>query len=721
MKKLLFILIFIPCLFLNAQNGVLKGRVITGEKEVLEGVNIIISGTQYGASSREDGSFEINNLPYGFYSLEVSLIGYAKKKYEIEFTSSTEPLTIILSEEAIQGKQIVVSASKYEQKIEDLPVSTTLIQHDFINKNNYQTFDEMLRNVPGIQMNLEQPSIRGSSGYSKGTGARVLIAVNGIPMYSGDTGEIIWELIPISDVERIEIIKGPSSSLYGSSAIGGVINIITKSSAKNPITHVQSYFGAYDKPAHDIWKWNNNLRTFYGLSVTHSNSIGNLGYTLSFKKFDNMSYRQNDYAKRYLGYLKLNYTFSDQNDLTFFADYLNMDRGNFLYWKDSRNALVPKDEDNGNTVKSNRLFTGLIFNHHFNKDFTAQIKSSYYYTKFDGYGLELTESIANLFRNEAIINANLSTDWTITSGAEISFSKVSSNIFRNPNFFGMGAYFQGEYKGIEKLIASFGIRFDYMKLDSVSGANAVTPKVGLNYKLTKDIILRASFGTGFRAPTPAEVFTTTSLTGGLSIKGNTNLTAETSVSGEAGVRYNISSKTNIDLALFVTSYKNYIEANLVSDGIQFLNVPEARVQGIEIGTDIEIIPELVKANAGYTYLWARNLTDNKTLKYRPRHSLYAKLQFTPAPFEASISFRYASRVEEIDDLIAKPPLAIVTEGDLRVPVYDTDVSVGYNFLLGAIPTKIYLNAKNIFNYNYVEFIGNIAPIRNYSISWELFF
>jgi iron complex outermembrane receptor protein len=721
MNKLISILILAPFLVLNAQTGQLRGRIITNEKEALEGVNIIVIGTQYGASSQSNGYFEINNLPYKLYSLEISLIGYAKKKLTVDFSSTTKPLTIILTEEALQGKQIVISASKYEQKIEDLPVSTTVIQHDFITKNNYQTFDEMLRNIPGVQMNLEQPSIRGSSGYSKGSGARVLTAVNGIPMYSGDTGDIVWELIPITDIERIEIIKGPSSSLYGSSAIGGVINIITKSSVKNPITYVRSYFGAYDKPAHDIWKWNDNLRTFYGLSVAHSNSIGNLGYTLSFKKFDNMSYRQNDYAKRFLGYLKLNYNFSDRNDFTFFADYLNMDRGNFLYWKDSRNALVPKDEDNGNTVKSNRLFTGLIFNHHFSKDFTAQLKSSYYYTKFDGYGLELTESIANLFRNEVMINANLSNEWTITSGAELSFSKVSSNIFLNPNFLGLGAYFQGEYKGIDKLITSFGVRFDYMKLDSVSGANAVTPKVGLNYKLTNEIILRASFGTGFRAPTPAEVFTTTTLTGGLSIKGNTDLDAETSISGEVGIKYLITPKVNFDLALFVTNYKNYIEANLVSDGIQFLNVPEARVQGIEFSTDVELIPELLKMNAGYNYLWARNLTDKKALKYRPRHSFFGQLQFTPSPFELSVNFRFASRVEEIDDLVAKPPLALVVDGDLRVPVYDTDISAGYNFLLGAIPAKIFLNAKNIFNYNYVEFIGNIAPIRNYSLSWEIYF
>ena len=304
MKKLLIALILISSAVNFAQSSSLNGKIISDKNEPLEGVNIIVAGTQLGTASIEDGSFEIKNLPFGDYTLEVSMIGYAKKKITVTFNSDYTPVTIVLTEEAIQTGQIIVSAGKYEQRVQDLTVSTTILSPDFLSRNNFLTFDDMLRNVPGVQINLEQPSIRGSSGYSKGTGARVLVAVNGIPMYSGDTGDIVWELIPTADIERIEIIKGPASSLYGSSAIGGVINIITKSTVKNSITHFSSYFGMYDKPAYDFWKWNDAMRNFYGMELTHSGSAENLGYTFSFKKFDNMSYRQNDYAKRYLGYIK---------------------------------------------------------------------------------------------------------------------------------------------------------------------------------------------------------------------------------------------------------------------------------------------------------------------------------------------------------------------------------------------------------------------------------
>ena len=371
MKNIFLILFLFPLVFITAQTGILTGKVINEKGQPVFGASVLIVGTVRGASADENGNFEIKNLPEGTYSIQVSAISYERKTLNnILINESTKTITIILTEALIQTEQIIVSAGKYEQRVQDLTVSTAVLQPEVISKRNHLTFDDLLRYVPGVQMNLEQVSIRGSSGYSKGAGARVLVALNGLPMYSGDNGDIVWEMIPVADIERIEIIKGPASSLYGSTAIGGVINIITKSSVKKPITNFRSYFGVYDKPTYDVWDWNSSFRQFYGAELTHSNSYENLGYTFSFKKFDNDSYRQNDFTKRYLVYVKLNYDLTKENKLTFFANYLSMNRGNFLYWKDSRNALVPKDEDNGNIVKSNRIFTGLIYHHHFSDELT---------------------------------------------------------------------------------------------------------------------------------------------------------------------------------------------------------------------------------------------------------------------------------------------------------------------------------------------------------------
>jgi outer membrane receptor for ferrienterochelin and colicins len=722
MKKFLLFFLF-PVFAIIAQHSSISGKVINEKAVPIYGASILIIGTTQGTSANESGYFEIKNLLNGYYDLQISAVGYEKKILSrIKINYSDEELTVVLTEEPIRGEQVIVSAGKYEQKIRDLTVSTVVLQPEMISKKNYLTFDDMLRYVPGIQMNLEQVSIRGSSGYSKGAGARVLTAINGLPIYSGDNGDIVWEMIPMADIERVEIIKGPASSLYGSTAIGGVINIITRNAVKRPITNFKTYFGVYDKPSYDIWNWSDSHRPYYGIELTHSNSIKNLGYTFSLKKFDNNSYRQNDFTKRYLGYLKLNYAFNENDYLTFFGNYLNMNRGNFLYWKDSRNALVPKDEDNGNTVQSNRLFTGLIYHHHFSDDFNLDLKGSYYRTKFTGYGIEITNSTADLIRGEAIANLHVNENLILTTGAEGSYSNISSNIFRSPTFAGGAGYMQIEFRGIPNMITTVGVRYDYIKLDTLNGKNALTPRFGLNYKLSTEFILRASAGTGFRAPTPSEVFTSADVGGGVSVKENPNLTSETSLSFELGANYKPSSDVSWDAAFYQTDYNNFIEPNLLKDGsIQFLNLTKARIQGLEVTTDWWILPGTWKFSAGYNYMWARDIENNKAMKYRPLNSVNAQLRYLPSPFEFGIDFRYMSEVEEIDFALAEPPLALVVDGERRVPVYVTDLLVGYNFLISSIPAKIYLNAKNIFNYNYVEFIGNIAPIRNYSASFEIFF
>lgn len=714
----MFLMIVFYSSFSFSQNSI-KGRVINQKGEPIFGASVIIIGTSIGTSVDENGNFVLTNLKEQKFDLQISAVGYEKRI--IKNVQIGKTVNVILNESIIQTKQIVVSAGKFEQKIEDLTVSTVVLSPEIIQKKNYITIDELLRNISGIQMNLEQVSIRGSSGYSKGAGARVLVAINGLPIYSGDNGDIVWEMIPTNDIEKIEIIKGPASSLYGSSAIGGVINIITKAVTKNALTNFRSYIGFYDKPAYEVWDWSNQYRRFFGTELTHSNSSGNFGYTFSIKKFDNDSYRQNDFYKRLLGYTKLTYTFNETDNITLFADYLNQNRGNFLYWKDSRNALVPKDDENGNTVKSNRLFSGLVYHNVFTDDLSADFKASYYRTKFTGYGIEVTTSTADLFRTEALANYKWNEKFILTSGVELSSANISSNIFKNPSFYGGAVYFQAEFHQIKNLIATFGTRFDLMKLDTLKVKSAITPRFGLNYKIGDNLVLRSSIGTGFRAPTPSEVFTSTSVGSGVNVIENPNLTYETSLSFEVGLNYSIANQYSLDAAFYKTDYNNFIEPNFTQQGdIQFINLPKARIQGFEFLFDWKINDEL-KINGGYNYMWARDLKKNIAMKYRPRNTVNLSARYVPSQFEFGIDYRFASKVEEIDNALVQPPFALVIDGEKRVPVYVTDLMIGYNFFVLNIPTKIYFNIKNLFNYNYVEFIGNIAPIRNYSVSFELFF
>ena len=140
---------------------------------------------------------------------------------------------------------------------------------------------------------------------------------------------------------------------------------------------------------------------------------------------------------------------------------------------------------------------------------------------------------------------------------------------------------------------------------------------------------------------------------------------------------------------------------------------------MSVNYDLDVIPLDMKL--GYTYLWARNIDKDEPMKYRPRNTLYAGMNYSPYPFDFGIHFRYLSRVEAIDNALVEPPIALVVDGDLRVPVYVTDFTAGYFFYLLNTPMKVFLNLKNVFNYTYVEFIGNVAPLRNISMSIEAYF
>ncbi|MCL4280007.1 MAG: TonB-dependent receptor, partial [Ignavibacteriaceae bacterium] len=428
-------------------------------------------------------------------------------------------------ESVIQTDEVLITAGKYEQKKSDLTVSTEIISGSKFSERNFSNLESAMRYVPGVNMTEDQISIRGSSGYSRGTGSRALLAIDGLPFYTGDSGEIVWEMIPTLEIQRVEIIKGASSSLYGSSAIGGVINSITKDISEKPLTMFNGFYGVYDKPYYNEWDWSGERRPFNGLTLSHSNTLGNFGFNVSLTRLEELSYRKDDDSKKYIGFLKTVYNFTPISSITFLANTFNKKAGQFLYWKDSRNVLVPPDQNLNDRIETNRYLFGLIYKSIIENNIILNIKTSYYRNYFRDNETIPNESTSHLYRGEVQINKNILDDIVLTSGVEGTFSQVNSSLFGNPDAFTIGAYTVGDITFSFPLIASLGVRYDYSKLDSLEGAGAISPKIGLNYKLTKEIILRTSLGTGFRAPTTAEAFTSTS-TGGITVKPNPNIKSE---------------------------------------------------------------------------------------------------------------------------------------------------------------------------------------------------
>jgi outer membrane receptor protein involved in Fe transport len=396
----------------------------------------------------------------------------------------------------------------------------------------------------------------------------------------------------------------------------------------------------------------------------------------------------------------------------------NKQRGNFLYWKDSRNALVNSGQVDGDRVETNRYMFGLLFKKVVYDNMVLNIKTNYYRNNFEDNGEPINKSTSHLYRGEVQVNASITESIMLTTGLELVPAKVNSSLFGNPTSFGAGVYAVTDINFNFPLIASLGIRYDYNKLDSLDTYGAVSPKIGFNFQPFNNLIFRTSLGTGFRAPSLAEAFTSTT-SSGITIKPNPEIKPESNLTTEIGINFIPANIIELDFAAFHNEYYDMIEAGIdPQDGLAvFENVVRARIQGFEFNTVINLIPGNVKMNFGYTYLWARNIETGTALKYRPRHSFVSGINLNKWNIGLGINFRYSSKVEEIDDDLVN--LGIVTDGELRVPVYLTDINLSYKLISIGLPAEIYLNIKNIFNYNYVELIGNLRPIRNYSLGFNL--
>lgn len=716
MQYFFFILIFFSSIAFPQTFSII-GNVTDLSGNPIAGVNVYIAGDKRGAATDGKGSYEIKNIPAGVYDLIFSIVGYKSKILNITVDANLK-LDIQLETAPIQSDQVVITAGKYEQKLSELPVSAELIPAEKLSEKNLVNLKEALRYIPGVNMVEDQISIRGSSGYSRGAGTRVLVAIDGIPFYTGDTGEIIWEAVPVNQIQRIEVIKGSASSLYGSTAIGGVINIITREIPDEPVTYIRTLFGIWAKPSYQEWDWSGEFRNYYGLTLSHSHRFDNLGIAFSLTRLNDMNYKQSGFFNRYIGFLKGDYKFSGTSSLTLFANSMNHHAGNFLYWKDSRNALIPPDADQGQTTRANRLMAGLLYRDLISDNLFINIRSSYYRTNWKDETTSRNSSTTNLYRTELQANLSISENIISVTGIEGTYSDVNSNIFGNPDSKGIGIYTQADIKFDFPLSAAFGLRYDYSKLDSIESFSDFSPKLGLNYHLAENLILRSSAGAGFRAPSLAEAFTSTTASG-ITVKPNPNLKPEKSLSAEFGINYQPNEYINLDAAVFNNEYYDFIEPSIDSrDGLVFFNnVTRARIQGAEINTKINFLSDRLHLSLNYTYLWSRDIENNIPLKYRPRHIFYSSFSYSFYNFEAGADFRFWSKVEEIDDDLAN----FIPDAEKRVDVYVLDLRGGYNFNSFGLPLSVSVNADNILNYNYIELVGNISPIRNYSLSLELVF
>jgi outer membrane receptor for ferrienterochelin and colicins len=708
-----------------ASGGSLAGRVTTkDDAEPLVGVNVLLLGTVRGTTTNSRGEFHIPEVPAGRYTLVFSMVGYHReKRSDVDVVDGKETLlTLTMNQAPVQTEQIVVTASKREQSLQEVPASISVMEAGEIKVRNSLTIDDALRYIPGVNITGSQVNVRGSSGYSRGAGSRVLMLLDGIPFITGDTGELNFESIPVGQVDRIEVVKGASSALYGSSALGGVINIITKPISEIPETDVRTYGGFYNWPSFGEWQWSDKRRWFNGQSISHARKVGDLGMVFFFSRQRDDGYRLNDYHRRYNFYLKAREDFSPSGSMTLNFGLLDQYGGQFLYWRNLDSALIPPLRQQNDNVKSMRYYVSGTYKDVLSDNIFFAAKALWYHNDwgvetFQGYGR--AESLSDGFRVEALSTVILDKVHTLTLGLDGNMDFIGGDIFGDQAIGGFATYGQDEIKLLEELSLTVGARFDYQTIGINETTGKLNPKVGLAYTPVAGTSLRASYGQGFRVPSVAEAFVSAGTSGVLAVP-NKDLKPERSSSYEVGLSQILGNVGSFDIAAFRSDFDNMIEPGLAIANqdlqIQWRNVTQARVAGIETSFKLGLFDGGLMYAFGYTYVYPQDRTKHDLLKYRPRHLFYTSLLTRVGMFSAGADFRYLSRVDRIDDELVD--VGIIPDGDVRGDISVTDFRIGADLSFTGIPLAATLNVNNALQWNYVELIGNMMPPRTYVLVLE---
>jgi iron complex outermembrane receptor protein len=707
-KILLFALLFTS---LNFQSQVI-GKVIDGKsKEPISGAKVVSSdGTKLFSGA--DGQFVISPKTYPI-TLVISMIQFVTDTLTI---SGSGEVKIVMKEPVKDFQTVVISAGKRKQTVEEVPVSMEIIKPQLIDNKGITDLEQAVDQTPGVFTMDGQVSIRGGSGFAYGTGSRVLLLWNGMPLLSGYAGDTQWNAIPMEQASQIEVMKGASSVLYGSGALNGVIALSEKLPQAERETKIKVQYGFYDNPRRQSLKWWSRSPMNQQVEAYTSKMNQKYGYTISSTLFHNDGYRQgeNEYRGRISGTLYFRVKNNDRIKYGVGYNYQIQKAGNFLIWQSDTLGYTPSGGADTSKAEStltynlgHRLFIDPYLRYTDKRNNKHNLKARMYYAENMNLNNPSQSNGAVIYFTDYQFQKQYTNGITLSSGVSNIANVVFSNLFGNHTSFNPAVYTQYEHKIGGKLDISAGVRVEYFEMDGKRGDSdfminkkdsvsiPVYPilRTGIHYEVAKYTHLRASIGQGIRYPSVAERYTQTSV-GALNIFPNPELKPEIGWAGEIGIKQGVKIgdwKGMLDVAAFINQYSNMMEFSfgvfnpdsiaLSSDpnspgyinkwvGFKAQNAERARITGIDISFNsmgkignVEIISLL-----GYTYMNPVSLNENSDyqnsfsdpnsnmLKYRFKHLAKADIEVNYKKMSFGVSCRYNSFMKNID-LVFEEPIA----------------------------------------------------------------
>jgi len=777
MRKYLSIVVLLIS-FSSALSQKISGIVIDeNTREPLIGVNVILSNTN-GTTTNIDGKFSLE-LKENERTITFKYIGYESIVKNIDGKSE---FNIKLKTAIQQIGTVVISAGKFEQKIEEITVSMEVISPSLIENKNTTDIQTAMEQVPGVNITDGQANIRGGSGWSYGAGSRVLVMVDDMPLISGDAGQVQWKLIATENINQVEVIKGASSALYGSSALNGVINIRTafpklSEIEKNPsvgYTKITTHFGVTDHAKRDVLNWwGDNRQQFYGTEFSHSRKIDNLDLTIGGNYFKDEGYREGEITDRLRWNLNSRYKSKQYTGLSYGvnANFLYQTTGSAIIWNGLDQAYIPLNNEitntNGDTYNIDPFIQYVTENntHNLKNRYLKVINDNSTNGQDDAQDNESETFYSDYQWQHHFKAINL----RVTTGTTNEIVLARSDLFQGNNYRQNHSLYSQLDKKWSKVNLSLGTRYEYFKVrseqkylidgDSINEYARAKQvfRAGLNYQIAEATYLRTSWGQGFRFPSMAEMFISTNYSG-IEIFPNPELKPESGWSSEIAIKQGLKMGNwmgYFDAAAFIMEYDDMMEFsfglwefNDGSYGVGFksVNVGETRISGLELSLSGQgKLNENLSINilGGYTYMnpipldttevyaevlgnivtYSNSSSDPSILKYRYNHIAKLDMELIYKKLSLGSSFRYNDFMKNIDKIFASEFFAEEIVGGIpeareKFKNGDFIVDVRTSYQLNDV-TKISLVINNLLNREYMSRPANMMPPRTIALQCNM--
>lgn len=688
----------------------------------IEKACVLLEPDSLGAETDADGVFFIPAVPPGEYELSIVMIGYeeiSKNKIKVNPNEQKE-LNFFLSPIILNSSdQISVTATRGKSMTNEVPASVDVINAESIELETPQNMAEILDNVQGVFIK-DYGGVGGSKTISlRGSSAeQVLVLLDGQRLNDAQSGQVDFSTLSLEGIEKIEVVRGGNSALYGADAVGGVINIITqkKYSNKGISGSLKIMNGSFQSSSFEPSLKFNFENIGGAVSYKYLNSEGDYPYENSSGVEEK---KQNNDVEFHDIFSRLYFLFGNphyQKTLNMSYKYYTSERGS-----PGTTELPYYSARLWNTSQQlNTTFSGKIMN------LTNDLKiQSYIHTSNSRYkndeGLVDVDSKYNngTYGLETQLQTIFSANQALTYGAGYRYDWMTSHEFPEDHTrYSYYAFLQNETEfkfdnlpHIKSISIVPAIRYDAF----TDFGSHISPKIGSVFNFGQEwrTSLKLNMGLNYRAPNfnelywPEDAWT----------KGNTDLKAEQGYDWDIGfrLRYPILNEMALDMTYFDLYMNDLIL--WASNGQIWMpsNVNKSRNRGVETSISVSPIKDLFSIVTNYTFLDARNLSKDRTLYkkylvYRPKHTFNTSLKFTYGDFTLKYDFQHVSR------RYIRPANTLYLES---YNISDLLMSFIYNYRNWK--STISFQVKNIFDEKYEIIQYQPIPGREYRVNMNISF